>query len=153
MDTPVGNGAIDPGLLGHRRRSSDGRSRQNQKHHRRQTPHRRTPPCEVSHDSTSSVPRRKPTAPPAPSPTPTPDLAAYPFIIPKARGNLAIALLVTGQTAEALAAYDAALQIASAKDVTEMAADLDEAVAKHGSVAGADEVRSRIESRRATLQG
>ncbi len=70
-----------------------------------------------------------------------------------ARGNLAIALLVTGQTAEALATYDAALQIASPTDVTEMAADLDEAVAKHGSVAGADEVRSRIESRRATLQG
>jgi hypothetical protein len=67
--------------------------------------------------------------------------------------NQGVALLVTGQTAEALAAYDAALQIAGANDVTEMAADLDRALAKHGSAVGADEGRSRIESRRATLQG
>jgi len=69
-----------------------------------------------------------------------------------AQGNLAIALLVDGQADAALAAYDAALALASIEDLDDMASDLETAIQKHGALAGADEARSRIEARRKSLQ-
>ena len=75
--------------------------------------------------------------------------------LPKGLGcsrNLAATLLVVGRWEDALAAYDAALELASLENVDEMAKDVNDAVAKHGSLAGADEALARIESRRKALQ-
>lgn len=68
-----------------------------------------------------------------------------------ARRNLAIALLVDGQVSEALDAYDSAIELADAADLTNMEKDLADAIAKRGSIAGADVARQRIESRAASL--
>jgi len=69
-----------------------------------------------------------------------------------ARGNLAIALLLHGQRDEALAAYDAALAMASTENVADMAKDLTKALEKHGPIDGAEDAMARIESRRAQLE-
>lgn len=68
-----------------------------------------------------------------------------------ARGNLAIALLVDGQVSEALEAYNSAIELADATDLADMEEDLADAIAKRGSIAGADVARQRIESRAASL--
>lgn len=70
-----------------------------------------------------------------------------------ARANLAIALLVARKKSEALAAYDAAVEMATAENLAQLTTDLEQAVAKHDSLIGADEARARIESRRAALEG
>ena len=69
-----------------------------------------------------------------------------------ALGNLAIALLAGGQASEALAAYDSAIELANAADLADMEKDLSEAIAKHGLLAGADDVRKRIEARAEKLK-
>ena len=66
--------------------------------------------------------------------------------------NFAIALLVDGQTNDALAAYDSAIELANAADLADMEKDLGEAIAKHGPLAGADDVRKRIEARAEKLK-
>jgi len=68
------------------------------------------------------------------------------------RSNLAIALLVDGQTEEAVVTYDTALVMANLEDLADMANDLNEAVQKRGPIAGADDILARIESRRAELE-
>ncbi|MCO6459493.1 MAG: tetratricopeptide repeat protein [Pirellulaceae bacterium] len=68
-----------------------------------------------------------------------------------ARGNLAVALLVSGQTDEATTAFEAALARADAKQVADMQRDLDEAILEHASVVGAAEIQQRIAARRAEL--
>ena len=69
-----------------------------------------------------------------------------------ARGKLAIALLVDGQTGEAMAACDEALAIANAENLADMASDIQKAVEKHGPLDGADEALRRIEARRKSLE-
>ena len=69
-----------------------------------------------------------------------------------ARGNLAISLLADGQKDDALAAYDAAIELADTDGLADLEKDLREAIARHGALPGADEVRTRIESRAATLK-
>ena len=68
------------------------------------------------------------------------------------RSSLAIALLVDGQTEEALVTYDTVLAMANLEDLADMANDLNEAVQKHGPITGADDILARIESRRAELE-
>ena len=70
----------------------------------------------------------------------------------KALGNLAISLLVDHQTNDALAAYDAAIELADTDRLADFEKDLQRAIAKHGALPGADEVRTRIEARAATLK-
>jgi tetratricopeptide (TPR) repeat protein len=65
-----------------------------------------------------------------------------------ARGNLAIALLVDGQTNDALAAYDSALAIADVTDVETMATKLDDAMKKRSALPGIEQARARLEARR-----
>ncbi len=69
-----------------------------------------------------------------------------------ALGNLAISLLVDRQTNDALAAYDAAIDFADTVNLADFEKDLQEAIATHGSLPGADEVRTRIQTREATLK-
>ena len=69
-----------------------------------------------------------------------------------AQGNLAIALLVDGQADAALAAYDAALALASIENLDDMVSELERAIQTHGSLTGADEARARIAARRKSLQ-
>jgi tetratricopeptide (TPR) repeat protein len=69
-----------------------------------------------------------------------------------AQGNLAIALLVDGQADAALAAYDAALALASIENLDDMASLLERVIQMRGALAGADEVRARIAARRKSLQ-
>jgi cellulose biosynthesis protein BcsQ len=69
-----------------------------------------------------------------------------------AHGNLAVTLLVSGETEEALAAYDQALSLATLKDIADMEQDLADAQEKHGSIRGVQEVRERIAHRRAELE-
>jgi tetratricopeptide (TPR) repeat protein len=69
-----------------------------------------------------------------------------------AQGNLAIALLVDGQADAALAAYDAALALASIENLDDMASLLERVIQTHGSLTGADQARARIEARRKSLQ-
>jgi tetratricopeptide (TPR) repeat protein len=69
-----------------------------------------------------------------------------------AHWNLAISLLAGGRTNEALAACDAGLALADAKDLAQMASNLETATQKHGPLARADEVLARIEARRKSLE-
>lgn len=67
-----------------------------------------------------------------------------------ALSNLAISLLVNHQTNDALAAYDAAIELADTDGLADLGKDLREAIARHGALPGADEVRTHIETRAAT---
>ena len=69
----------------------------------------------------------------------------------RAHGNLAIALLVLGETSDSLTTYDAALALADVSDLDEMTKDLHEAIEKHGQLHGAEEVMGRLEARRQAL--
>lgn len=69
-----------------------------------------------------------------------------------ALGNLAIALLVDRQTSESLAAYDSAIELADTETLAELEKDLQEAIAKHGALPGADEAEKKIELRAASLK-
>ena len=69
-----------------------------------------------------------------------------------ALGNLAISLLVDHQTNDALTAYDAAIELADTNGLAEFEKELREAIARHGALPGADEVRIRIQARAATLK-
>jgi tetratricopeptide (TPR) repeat protein len=69
-----------------------------------------------------------------------------------AHANLAIALLVLGNTSDALEAYDAALRLADAKlPLDEMEKDIRTAVQTYGQLIGADEVLARVAARRQFL--
>jgi len=63
-------------------------------------------------------------------------------------GNLAIALLVSGQTAQAWESYDRALTLATKEELDEIRKDLHEAIEKRGPLPGAEEVMKRLEARR-----
>ncbi len=65
-----------------------------------------------------------------------------------AHGNLAIALLVSGQTDQALASYDRALTLATKEELDEIRKDLHEAIEKRGPLPGAEEVTKRLEAGR-----
>ena len=65
-----------------------------------------------------------------------------------AHGNLAIALLVSGQTDQALASYDRALILATKEELDEIRKDLHEAIEKCGPLPGAEEVMKRLEAGR-----
>ena len=69
-----------------------------------------------------------------------------------ALGNLAIALLVDQQTNDAITTYAAAIELADADHLATLEKELLDAIAKRGTIPGADEVQSRIESRAATLK-
>lgn len=69
----------------------------------------------------------------------------------RARGNLAVALLVSGEESEALATYDAAIDLADSELLADFEQDLSDAIAKHGTLAGADQVRTLIDARAAKL--
>ena len=69
----------------------------------------------------------------------------------RAHNNLAIALLVLGETSDSLAAYDAALEVADLSNLDEMTKDLHEAIEKHGQLPGAEVVLARLEARRHVL--
>jgi tetratricopeptide (TPR) repeat protein len=69
----------------------------------------------------------------------------------RAHGNLAITLLAIGETSDALASYDAALNLANLNSLNEMTKDLHEVMAKHGQLAGAVEAMGRLEARREVL--
>ena len=69
----------------------------------------------------------------------------------RAHGNLAVALLVHGQTDEALGEYDTALKLASAENLADLKADLEAAIEKHGSLPGASDVLARIAARLESL--
>ncbi len=66
--------------------------------------------------------------------------------------NLAIALLVSGRTSDALAAYEVALGLSGAEGVDEMEKDIRLAIETYCPVSGADEAMTRLESRRKLLQ-
>lgn len=68
-----------------------------------------------------------------------------------ARGNLAIALLVNGQTDEAMTVFEQALEMADVEQVDDMQKDLDDALREHASIVGAAEIQQRIAARRAEL--
>ena len=65
-----------------------------------------------------------------------------------AHGNLAIALLVSGQTDQALVSYDRALTLATKEELDEIRKDLHEAIEKRGPLPGAEEVMKRLEAGR-----
>ena len=65
-----------------------------------------------------------------------------------AHGNLAIALLVSGQTDQALVSYDRALTLATKKELDAIRKDLHEAIEKRGPLPGAEEVMKRLEAGR-----
>jgi tetratricopeptide (TPR) repeat protein len=65
-----------------------------------------------------------------------------------AHGNLAIALLVSGQTDQALASYDRALTLATKEELDEIRKDLHEAIELRGPLPGAEEVMRRLEAGR-----
>ena len=65
-----------------------------------------------------------------------------------AHGSLAIALLVSGQTDQALVSYDRALTLATKEELDEIRKDLHEAVEKRGPLPGAEEVMKRLEAGR-----
>ncbi len=65
-----------------------------------------------------------------------------------AHGNLAIALLVSGQTDQALVSYDRALTLATKEELDEIRKDLHEAIEKRGPLPGAEEVMRRLEAGR-----
>ena len=69
-----------------------------------------------------------------------------------ALGNLAISLLVDHQTNDAFAAYEPAIELAKVEDLADFEKDLRDAIAKHGALPGADEVRARIKLRTGSLQ-
>ncbi len=69
-----------------------------------------------------------------------------------ALGSLAISLLVDRQTNDAIAAYDAAIDFADTDGLAHLEQVLREAIARHGALPGADEVRTRIQTREATLK-
>lgn len=60
--------------------------------------------------------------------------------------------MVDGQTSEAHAAFDSAIKWATTDSLEVLGRDLDAAVSKHGALAGAEDVRKRIEARAAKLQ-
>jgi tetratricopeptide (TPR) repeat protein len=64
--------------------------------------------------------------------------------------KLAIALLVDRQTNDALVAYKSAIELADADGLAEL--EKVEAIAKHGALPGADEVRAEIKLRTGSLQ-
>ena len=65
-----------------------------------------------------------------------------------AHGNLAIALLVSGHTDQALVSYDRALALATKEELDEIRKDLHEAIEKRGPLPGAEEVMKRLEAGR-----
>ena len=65
-----------------------------------------------------------------------------------AHGNLAIALLVSGQTDQALVSYDRALTLATKEELDEIRKDLHEAIEKRGPLPGAEEVMKRLKAGR-----
>src|SRR5208337_2698012 len=65
-----------------------------------------------------------------------------------AHGNLAIALLVSGQTDQALASYGRALILATKEELDAIWKDLHEAIEKRGPLPGAEEVMKRLEAGR-----
>ncbi|MGO8903941.1 MAG: KGGVGR-motif variant AAA ATPase [Isosphaeraceae bacterium] len=65
-----------------------------------------------------------------------------------AHGNLAIALLVSGQADQALVSYDRALTLATKEELDEIRKDLHEAIEKRGPLPGAEEVMKRLEAGR-----
>ena len=66
-------------------------------------------------------------------------------------GNLAISLLFHGQKDDALRSYDLALSFADSTHLDVLTRELREAIAKHGSIAGADEAMACIEAQRQAL--
>ncbi|SIO33113.1 Tetratricopeptide (TPR) repeat [Singulisphaera sp. GP187] len=68
-----------------------------------------------------------------------------------AHNNLAISLLVFGQTAEALQSYEAAIALADSAQLDEITADLRAAIDKNGPLTGAEDIIDRIEARRQVL--
>jgi tetratricopeptide (TPR) repeat protein len=64
-----------------------------------------------------------------------------------AHGNLAIALLVSGRTEQALVSYDGALTLATKEETDEFRKDLQEAIEKRGPLPGAEEVMRRLEAK------
>ena len=65
-----------------------------------------------------------------------------------AHGNLALALLISGQTDQAMASYEAANALATKEEREEIIKDLREAIEKHCLLPGAEEVIRRLETPR-----
>jgi tetratricopeptide (TPR) repeat protein len=68
-----------------------------------------------------------------------------------AHGTLAIALLVSGQTDQALESYARALTLATEEELDAIRKDLHKAIEKHGPLPGAEEVMKRLEAGREHL--